>query len=915
MPVMDRELWITLQPLLDRALEMEPDELRVWLAQLRATSWTLCRELERLLEEESELDSKDFLGDGELAGMLVEAPTLAGMRVGAYTLERSLGRGGMGSVWLAHRSDGRYEGRVAVKLLNLSLLGRGGEERFRREGSVLARLSHPNIARLLDAGLSDTGQPFLALEYVDGVPIDRYCDDHRLDVLERVALLLQVVLAVGHAHSNLIVHRDLKPSNILVSGTGTVKLLDFGIAKLLEGDAVGSVTALTQAEGRAMTPEFAAPEQVQGEPISTATDVYSLGVLLYLLLSGQHPTGHGCRTAAEHVRAIVDTEPMRVSDAALSSRERTLDEMVRVAEFRATTPTRLHRACAGDLDNILAKALKKAPRERYHSVGEFSDDLQRFLRHEPVSARRDSWRYRTRKFVRRHRAGVVAGLTTLTALVGATVFSTRQMLEAERQRDDARTQARHAQSVGEFNNVLLSLVGPGGRALTSRELMEQGRDILMKEYGADPKFVALMLFEMSSRYFEAGQLNEHRQMLRDAREAAIRGGDRGLELSIVSEMSRSFLNEGHVDSATAALDEARTIRGDVPRRDATAHADFLISMGYLQQANPDSGAGYIRQALEVLAVEGDTLNSRYLGALNDLGIVLRNSARPRDAFEAQSRLLTLMDALGRGLTRAKVAVLINASNVLADLGEPLHALQMLRRQVQLMEGSEGVRVVTGPLAYNYGTTHFALGSYDSAATWYRRTLADTAEAFPTLTAYASAGLAVSLLRIGMESEGQRYAAEAERGFLEIPPRPQTTSRRIMLRARMAEIGQGKDAAYDTVRAGIAALGFEKGKRDRFLLPALLQGSRLALDNRSPGDAERFARGALEIAAVDSIALAHSGNVGDALFLLARALRASDDLTGARDAIRRAIAPLANAYGRTHARVLEARALADSLRAS
>src|SRR5438552_4753893 len=238
----------------------------------------------------------------------------------------------MCSVWLARRSDGRFEGKVAVKLLNAALVGRAGEERFRREGDILARLTHPHIARLIDAGVSATGQPYLVLEFVEGERIDHYCDDRRLDVAARLRLFLDVLAAVGHAHANLIVHRDIKPSNVLVAGDGSVKLLDFGIAKLLEDEAqAGEATELTREAGRALTPEFAAPEQVLGAPVTTVTDVYALGVLLYVLLGGQHPAGESTHSAAELIKAIVDESPTRLSNAVTSTRTLTPETLRDIA--------------------------------------------------------------------------------------------------------------------------------------------------------------------------------------------------------------------------------------------------------------------------------------------------------------------------------------------------------------------------------------------------------------------------------------------------------------------------------------------------------------------------------------------------------------------------------------------------------
>ncbi len=263
MSVLSRERWQLLSPYLERAMEMAGEERSSWLASLRAEDPALAADLEGLLEERSVLSREGFLE--KAAPGPWPAASLAGQTIGAYTLISLIGQGGMGNVWLARRSDGRFEGQAAVKLLNASLVGRAGEERFQREGSVLARLSHPHIARLLDAGVSTSGQPYLVLDYVEGEEIDRYCDGKGLGVEARLRLFLDVLAAVAHAHANLIVHRDIKPSNVLVGTDGRVKLLDFGIAKLLEGEGgSGQATALTREGGRVLTPEYAAPEQMAG---------------------------------------------------------------------------------------------------------------------------------------------------------------------------------------------------------------------------------------------------------------------------------------------------------------------------------------------------------------------------------------------------------------------------------------------------------------------------------------------------------------------------------------------------------------------------------------------------------------------------------------------------------------------------
>jgi len=412
MSTLSPDQWQALSPYLDQALAMTDDARAAWLSSLREQDPALAAQLGALLDEHRVLAQEGFLENRRWA--LPNSTGLAGQALGPYTLISQIGHGGMGSVWLARRSDGRFERKAAVKFVNIALAGRATEERFKREGNILGRLTHPHIAELLDAGISSDGQPYLILEYVDGPTIDQYCDQHKLDLEARVRLFLDVLAAVAHAHANLIVHRDIKPSNVLVTASGEVKLLDFGIAKLLEGEGqTGAATLLTHEGGSALTPEYAAPEQLTGQPVTTATDVYALGVLLYVLLSGRHPAGSGLHSPAELVKAVLDLEPPRVSEAT------TADNSKLIAERRGATPDKLRRELRGDLDTIVGKALKKDSQERYASVNGFADDLQRYLKHEPISARPDTLAYRTAKFLRRNRTVVALIATAIVLVIGS----------------------------------------------------------------------------------------------------------------------------------------------------------------------------------------------------------------------------------------------------------------------------------------------------------------------------------------------------------------------------------------------------------------------------------------------------------------------------------------------------------------
>jgi serine/threonine protein kinase/tetratricopeptide (TPR) repeat protein len=403
--------WQEISPYLDQMLSLPEEERDRWLQSFRLEKPELAEVLQELLEEHRALADEHFLE--RMPVRVASGVSVLEQKIGAYTLLSLIGQGGMGTVWLAERSDGRFQRRVAVKFLPFAMTSGVGAERFKREGKILGQLTHPHIAELTDAGVTTNGEPYLVLEYVEGLPIDQYCDRQEFDVPARIRLFLDVVSAVAHAHANLIVHRDIKPSNVLVRTDGQVKLLDFGIAKLLAEDANPAATLLT-VEGRgAMTPQFAAPEQINGDAITTGTDVYALGVLLYLLLTGQHPAGQKLHSTVELVKAIVEYEPSQPSNATSSS------EAKELAEKRSTTPEKLRKQLRGDLDTIVGKALKKKPAERYPSVTALADDLHRFLRHEPIRARPDTIGYRAGKFLRRNRATVTLAAIALVLVIGS----------------------------------------------------------------------------------------------------------------------------------------------------------------------------------------------------------------------------------------------------------------------------------------------------------------------------------------------------------------------------------------------------------------------------------------------------------------------------------------------------------------
>jgi eukaryotic-like serine/threonine-protein kinase len=627
----DPDLWRKLSPYLDEALEIDPAHRAGWLAAVGAKDPGVAAELQLLLAEHQAIADSGFL-DGVVDASVRPLPSLAGQVFGAYRLLSLIGHGGMGSVWLAERCDGRFEGRAAVKLLNIAVMGRAGEERFRREGNILARLTHPNIARLIDAGVSPTGQPYLVLEHVDGQAIDGYCDEHSLSVEARLRLFLDVLEAVIHAHANLVVHRDIKPGNVLVSVAGHVKLLDFGIAKLLEDDegsdgARSPDTAPLTRDAWAATPQYAAPEQVAGGTVTTATDVYALGVLLYVLLTGTHPAGAAVQSPATLIHAIVEVAPRRPSDVV--GQPETPEALSSHAVRCGTTPARLRRMLRGDLDTIIAKALKKNAAERYASVTALSDDIRRFLRHEPITARPDTLRYRAVTFVKRHARGVAASAAVVMLIAALTAYHTVR-LQAER--DRAQREAAKARKASEVLTGLLTAADPfdgqGSRAdPTIRGILDAGTEQVEKELAGQPELRAGMLTVLGRIYRRLGAFDKAQLLL----EQALASGNAAFDVEhadlaqTLHDLGVVLTDKGDYAAAAQRLEQALAMRR---RLLGNEHADVAVTLSELGRVYQDLGWN---QRAEPLQREALRIRQKVLGeedpetavSQSDLASVLR----------------------------------------------------------------------------------------------------------------------------------------------------------------------------------------------------------------------------------------------------------------------------------------------------
>lgn len=486
-----------------------------------------------------------------------------GDRIGPYRVLRSLGTGGMGEVYLAERADAQFEQQVAIKVVHGGALAVSMHSRLKLERQILAQLDHPNIAHLLDGGALPDGSAYIVMEYIDGEAIDVFCDLHCLDINARLKLFQTVCAAVHYAHQNLIVHRDLKPSNILVTGAGIPKLLDFGIAKLLdERQAARHTLAVTQADIRIMTPDHASPEQVRGQAITTSSDVYVLGVLLYKLLCGTSPFFISSMRLSEIERAICEKDPLPPSQM-VSADE--LPESKSIAEARGTSAKRLRRALDGDLNNIVLMAMRKEPERRYGSAEQLAADIQRFLEGKPVIARRDTVSYRASKFVKRHWLPVSAAAAAAFMIIAFSVTTYQQSLRIAAERDRAaqqRERAEHerarAEEVSSFLVNLFKLSDPEenrGNQVTARELLDSGAKRLEAGLQDQPETKAALLSTVGAVYDSLGQYQDALPILDQALQLQGPGHD-GSRIGTLLEVANARIGTGDLPRAEPPLQNA-----------------------------------------------------------------------------------------------------------------------------------------------------------------------------------------------------------------------------------------------------------------------------------------------------------------------------------------------------------------------
>lgn len=681
--------------------------------------------------------------------------------IGPYRIVRDLGSGGMGTVYLAERDDGAFEAQVALKILLPSLVGTDLAARFRRERQILAELSHPGIARLLDGGQSDDGVPYLVMELVDGTPIDAFVRASGLDVEDRIRLFLHVCDAVRHAHARLIVHTDLKPANILVDAEGRPTLLDFGIAKLVGEPDTDPGSASSGTALRPLTPAYSSPEQIRGEPIATSTDVYSLGVLLYELLTGALPYPTEARSGRALEDAILAAEPVPPSGRP------------RASAPAASPGSSARRARVDkDLDTIVLKALAKDPRRRYASVDRLADDLERYLRSEPVLARPDSWTYRARKFVHRHRGGVTGAAATVASVVTFGVVSFVLAGRVEAERNVALSARAEAEAVTDFLVDVFDATDPNraqGLDLTARDILGSGGVRLRTELDDQPGVQGAIALAIGEAYQRLGALDSaatHLSFAADRSGSA--HGPRSVQRALALEaFGRIQAGRGLYEEADSALAEALAIALDVVGPDALETARVWNSVASVRhdRAEYDEAESAYLEALRIREAALGPTHPETIVLLNNLGQLYPDAGRIEEGIAFSRRALDARLARHGDTPHLEVAYSTNnlaSALELAgryDEAEPLYLQSLAIREALLDPEHPSIT----RLRNNLGTLYIRSGRHEEAVSL----LADVVDAErrdglqPIRLAGSLSNLGTALLRSGRYEDAIPPLEESE----------------------------------------------------------------------------------------------------------------------------------------------------------
>jgi eukaryotic-like serine/threonine-protein kinase len=871
----DAERLKRVNALLEVALALPQDERAAWLKTLPPEHRPFVPMLTAMLSRAS-VETDTFLQRPlgvtlDDLDSLQHRPDAPEDVVGPYRLVSELGAGGMSTVWLAERTDGVLQRLVALKLPREGW-ALGLAQRMARERNILAALEHPRIARLYDAGVTAEGRPWLAMEWVSGVPIDEHCRERGLDVPQRLRLFLQVAEAVAHAHARLIVHRDLKPNNILVTPEGEVRLLDFGVAKLIDDDAA-LAPGLTQLMGRAVTPDYASPEQVSGRPVGVATDVYSLGVVLYELLTGQRPY----RLA-------------RTSAAALE--EAVLSADIRLASTRVGHDRRLARALRGDLDTILAKALSKGAGERYPSVESMAADIERHLNGEPVLAQPRSRWYSAAKFVQRNRLPVAAASVTLTALVVGLGLALWQAREATRQRVLAQAQQEQTQASLDFTSMVLTEGIRAGEAVTLDELVQRSESMSQRAFGSNITERAVAADTVAAWLLATERNERAEQVLTRAIDALPADADRSLVYNLRCQRAAARYGLGRNDEAIRELDAV--IAAATPAHPGSAWYCLQRRTTVAYGLNDAPGAlRHAQAALQMFDLAGNRSALRRALLLANEAYALTLNGQSAQADHRYRRATELLASVGRAESTQAVGIYGDWAIALWSAGDPRAALVQLDRGRAIAEGFSPTGDAPGQVYGNQAHTLRALGRLPEAGTAFERlqriARRDNNAAYET---YALAGLAIVALRLGQPERARAALAQGDallrRAAL---PAGSGPARWLKFAQALAWQADGRLAEADQALAEVLDQFTQRQASSGMMAELAISRSEVALVQGRLDAARGHGEQALAVARAMQGDRSHSVLAGQAWLALAKVHRAAGRGDDARQAIDKAIANL------------------------
>ena len=814
---MNPERWSLIQTLFEAALEKEPSYRITFLKEACKDDVDLYREVSSLLAADQQLNSL-------LDGQALDAVTYAGFepdqddvdlsQIGPYRVVKELGRGGMGLVLLAERADGQFDQRVALKVIKRGMDSDMIVRRFVRERQILARLKHPNIAHLLDGGVAPDGRPFFAMEHVEGTPLTHYCNKHATTIEQRLRLFVKVCDAVQYAHRNLVVHRDLKPGNILVTQTGDVKLLDFGIARLLNDDRdQNEPTQFTEAGMRVLTPEYAAPEQVRGEVITTQADIYALGVVLYELLTGLRPLKVGSHTPAVVEAVVCHEVPKRASSKILENTD--------LETTHGQLASRVARKLRGDLDTICARALHKEPERRFASAAEMRADVLRYLHGLPIQARSDAVSYRLRKFVGRHKAGVAVSMSFIALLAAVIVLYTLRLSD---ERDRARLEAAKAEQTTAFLASLFEASDPvvaEGDTLNARQILDLGSERIQEELADQPEvqvklltvigdaYQSLALFPRSEEHYQSAfdhmvslddtltaeaatlllNLADIRHSLSDFK-AALAFEERALAIQTHvygeehPDIAQTLLKMGSVNRSLGNYEEAFPLyRRAVAINEQTLPKDdpelgwSINNLGWALHSR-----GYYEEAEESY-LKAVALQREYLGndhpdlafTLNNLGGLLWTTGRIEEGEPLVRESLTIRENLYGGDHPATMMSVNNLAGLLFRKGDWEGAEPLYRKTVEVNRKrlGENHRYVASGLG-SLGNVHLKKGELEQAEALHKQSLAIRLTLFGhehRQVASSKTSLATVYREQGAFTDAERYYNEAITFWRSLETRP------------------------------------------------------------------------------------------------------------------------------------------------